>query len=86
LATGWAAADIVAARGLAQISDEAAISELVTQVLVDNPDEVNAYAAGKEQLRGWFVGQIMKATRGKANPALVNQLLDQQLASLRAEE
>ena len=79
-------ADIVAAKDLAQISDEAAITRLIIQVLADNPGEVNAYLAGKEQLRGWFVGQIMKAARGKANPALVNQLLNQQLASLSAQE
>ncbi|HEX6387107.1 MAG TPA: Asp-tRNA(Asn)/Glu-tRNA(Gln) amidotransferase subunit GatB [Anaerolineae bacterium] len=82
--TGRSVSDIVAAKGLAQITDEAAIAEAVTQVLANNPDEVNAYLAGKEQLRGWFVGQVMRATGGKANPAMVNQLLSQQLARLKS--
>jgi aspartyl-tRNA(Asn)/glutamyl-tRNA(Gln) amidotransferase subunit B len=78
--TGQAAATIVAARGLAQISDEEALAGVVADVLHNNPDAVASYHAGKASLRGWFVGQVMKATGGKANPALVNRLLDQQLA------
>ena len=69
---------------MAQISDEDALAAAVAQVLDDNEDQVAAYLGGKEQLRGWFVGQVMRATRGKANPALVNKLLSQQLAA-RAE-
>ncbi|MCA9973586.1 MAG: Asp-tRNA(Asn)/Glu-tRNA(Gln) amidotransferase subunit GatB [Anaerolineales bacterium] len=80
VATGQSAADIVAARGLAQISDVAALTHLIRQVLADNPDQVQAYLAGKEKLIGFFVGQVMRATRGQANPALVNDLLAQQLA------
>lgn len=79
-ATGRAATAIVQDRGLAQISDETTIARLIAQVLADNPDEFSAYLAGKEQLRGWFVGQVMRATRGQANPALVNQLLDRHLS------
>jgi len=81
--SGRPAPDIVTAQGLAQISDEATLATVVAQILADNPDERHAYLAGKAQLRGWFVGQVMKQTRGQANPALVNQLLDQQLARLR---
>jgi aspartyl-tRNA(Asn)/glutamyl-tRNA(Gln) amidotransferase subunit B len=77
--TGKSAPSIVENKGLAQISDEAAIGLVVAQVLRDNPDMVADYLGGKEKLRGWFVGQIMKATRGKGNPSLVNQLLTQQL-------
>ena len=51
------------------------------KVLEANEDQVAAYLEGKEQLRGWFVGQVMRATRGKGNPALVNKLLSQQLAA-----
>jgi aspartyl-tRNA(Asn)/glutamyl-tRNA(Gln) amidotransferase subunit B len=80
-ATGKAAAAIVEAKGLAQISDEAALLVIIQQVLDENPDSVAAYQAGNEKLRGWFVGQVMKATRGKANPGLVNKLLAKQLAA-----
>jgi aspartyl-tRNA(Asn)/glutamyl-tRNA(Gln) amidotransferase subunit B len=79
-ASGHSAEEIVAAQGLAQISDEETLSALVDQILDENEDQVAAYLAGKEQLRGWFVGQVMRATRGKANPALVNKLLSRQLA------
>jgi aspartyl-tRNA(Asn)/glutamyl-tRNA(Gln) amidotransferase subunit B len=82
--TGQAANEIVAARGLAQISDEDALAAIIVQILDENEDQVAAYLGGKEQLRGWFVGQVMRATRGKANPALVNKLLTQQLASRAA--
>lgn len=72
---------IVEERGLAQISDEAALVALIEQVLADNPDEVSAYRGGKTQLKGWFVGQVMRASRGKGNPALVNTLLEERLES-----
>jgi aspartyl-tRNA(Asn)/glutamyl-tRNA(Gln) amidotransferase subunit B len=72
---GQSATAVVAAKGLAQISDEAAIAAVIQRLLADNPDEVAAYQSGKTQLLGWFVGQVMQATRGKANPALANRLL-----------
>jgi aspartyl-tRNA(Asn)/glutamyl-tRNA(Gln) amidotransferase subunit B len=78
--SGETAETIVAAKGLAQISDEVALNQIISQILADNPDQVRAYQDGKTTLKGWFVGQVMKATRGKANPALVNQLLDQALS------
>jgi aspartyl-tRNA(Asn)/glutamyl-tRNA(Gln) amidotransferase subunit B len=81
--TGETAADIVADKGLAQISNEAQIADLITGILNDNPSQVNAYLQGKEQLRGFFVGQVMRATGGKANPKLVNVLLAQQLEQLK---
>jgi Asp-tRNA(Asn)/Glu-tRNA(Gln) amidotransferase B subunit len=55
----------------------------VDRVLAENQDQLNIYLAGKEGLRGWFVGQVMRATAGQANPALVNRLLDQRLRVLR---
>jgi len=79
--TGQSAADIVQAKGLAQISDEAELDKIVAEVLRDNEDQVAAYFSGKEKLRGWFVGQVMRATRGQANPALVNKLISRQLAT-----
>ena len=70
--SGRSAETIVANKGLAQISDEAEIARLVEATLRDNPEQVASYLQGKEGLRGWFVGQVMQATRGKANPKLVN--------------
>lgn len=77
-ATGKGAVAIVEARGLVQISDTDALQEIVLQVLRDNEDQVMVYRSGErqEKLQGWFVGQVMRATRGKANPALVNQMLN----------
>ena len=79
VATGRPAAEIVEARGLRQVSDEKALAAVVEQVLAANPDEVAAYRAGKETLLQWFVGQVMRATRGKANPQVVKALLEQRL-------
>ena len=76
---GQSATAVVQARGLAQISDEGAITAVIAQIIADNPQQVAAYRGGKTKLMGWFVGQVMQATRGKANPALVNQLLEKQL-------
>lgn len=73
--SGQGARDVVSARGLAQISDEAAIATIIAQIVAANPQEAAAYRGGKTQLLGWFVGQVMQATRGKANPALVNRIL-----------
>ena len=73
--SGQTAPAIVAAKGLAQISDEEALTAVIEQLLDENPDSVAAYLGGKVKLRGWFVGQVMKATRGKANPGVVNKLL-----------
>jgi aspartyl-tRNA(Asn)/glutamyl-tRNA(Gln) amidotransferase subunit B len=81
--TGKSAHEIVSEEGLAQISDKDQISDLIAQVLSENPEQVNGYLQGKENLRGWFVGQVMRASQGKANPALVNKLLSQQLAALQ---
>jgi aspartyl-tRNA(Asn)/glutamyl-tRNA(Gln) amidotransferase subunit B len=81
-ATGKSAGVIVREQGLAQITDEKSIDELVAQIIQDNPEQLAAYLAGKVQLKGWFVGQVMRASQGKANPALVNQLLSKHLATL----
>lgn len=77
--SGKTAEKIVAEKGLAQISDESAIADLLTEIIANNPDTVARYKAGETKLRGFFIGQVMKASKGKANPALVNKLLDQQL-------
>jgi aspartyl-tRNA(Asn)/glutamyl-tRNA(Gln) amidotransferase subunit B len=63
------------------MSDPAQVESVIRHVLETNADEVAAYRAGKAQLFGFFVGQVMKATKGKANPQLVNQLLRRALGS-----
>lgn len=73
--TGKMASKIVEEKGLSQISDEGAIKELVQKVVDANPDQVTAYRNGKTNLLGFFVGQIMKETKGRANPKTVNELL-----------
>jgi aspartyl-tRNA(Asn)/glutamyl-tRNA(Gln) amidotransferase subunit B len=78
--TGKEAAAIVEEQGLRQVSDEGAIDAAVVQVLEANADKVAEYKAGKDKLFGFFVGQVMKATGGKANPALVNEVLKRRLA------
>ena len=83
LRTGRAAGDIVAERGLAQISDTEKLERIVDEVLAANPAQVQQYLDGKETTIRWLVGQVMKATRGKANPKLVNRLLDEKLQALR---
>jgi aspartyl-tRNA(Asn)/glutamyl-tRNA(Gln) amidotransferase subunit B len=81
--SGRGAEEIVEAKGLAQISDESLLEETIAKILAENPSQVEIYLGGKDGLRGWFVGQVMRATRGKANPAVVNHLLDEQLDRLR---
>jgi aspartyl-tRNA(Asn)/glutamyl-tRNA(Gln) amidotransferase subunit B len=70
---------IIEARGLRQITDERAIEAAIDQVLAANPAQLADYRAGKEKLFGFFVGQVQKATAGKANPARLNELLKKKL-------
>ena len=78
--TGKEPAVIVEEKGLKQESDTGAIEKLIEEILSANQDKVAEIKAGKDKLKGWFVGQIMKASGGKINPALANQLLDKKLA------
>jgi len=71
---------VIDKKGLKQITDTGAIEALVDEVIANNPGQVAEYKAGKEQLMGFFVGQIMKASKGKANPGQVNQLLKKKLS------
>jgi aspartyl-tRNA(Asn)/glutamyl-tRNA(Gln) amidotransferase subunit B len=82
-ASGRGARQIVEERGLAQISDTGALEQIVAQVLDESPDQVSTYLDGKEQIIGWMIGQVMKATRGKANPQMVRELLQNQLEAKR---
>ena len=72
---GTKASEIVEKRGLSQISDEGAIKEVCEKVAAAHPNEVAAYKNGKVQLLGFFVGQVMKETKGRANPKAVNELM-----------
>jgi aspartyl-tRNA(Asn)/glutamyl-tRNA(Gln) amidotransferase subunit B len=78
---GEADADaVIAAKGLRQITDTSAIERIIAGVMTANPAQLADYRSGKDKLFGFFVGQVMKATGGKANPAQVNELLRKMLA------
>ena len=72
-------ATIIEARGLKQVSDEGALRRLLETLLANNPKQVKQYRTGKTQIKGFFVGQVMKETKGQANPQIVNQLLEKLL-------
>ncbi len=76
---GADADSIIAAKGLQQITDSHALEAIIDEVLSNNPEQLAQYRAGQEKLKGYFVGQVMKATQGKANPPQVNQLLQKKL-------
>ncbi len=78
-ASGKDAGAIVEEKGLKQVTDTGAIEAVVDAVIAANPDNVAAYQGGKDKLFGFFVGQVMKETQGKANPAIVNELLKKKL-------
>ncbi len=71
---------IIEAKGLKQITDASAIEAIIDEVIANNPAQVEQYRGGKDKLFGFFVGQVMKATQGKANPKQVNELLRKKLA------
>src|SRR5512143_2665613 len=78
--SGKDAATVVKEKGLVQITDESAIEKIIDEVMAANPANVEAYRGGKVALLGFFVGQVMKSTGGKANPAKVNELLKRKLS------
>jgi len=82
--TGKSPKHIVEEKGLVQMTDESAIEKVVSKVLEASPKEVKAYKNGKKKLMGFFVGQVMKETKGKANPKIVNALLSKMLAQITA--
>ena len=77
--TGKGAKQIVADEGLVQVTDTGAIEKAIDEVIAANPDKVAEYKSGKDKLFGFFVGQAMKATQGKANPAMLNDILKAKL-------
>ncbi len=75
---------IVEARGLKQISSADALGEIVAQVIVENPEPVEQFRAGKEQVIKFLIGQVMRQTKGKANPKMAEQLLRERLENVRS--
>jgi aspartyl-tRNA(Asn)/glutamyl-tRNA(Gln) amidotransferase subunit B len=79
----WAGAgdadQVIEARGLKQITDTGAIETMIDAIIQANPQQVEQYRAGKEKVFGFFVGQVMKQSQGKANPQQVNALLKEKL-------
>ena len=70
---------VIEVRGLKQITDSSAIEPIIDEIIANNPGQVEQYRSGKDKLFGFFVGQVMKVTQGKANPQQVNDLLKQKL-------
>jgi aspartyl-tRNA(Asn)/glutamyl-tRNA(Gln) amidotransferase subunit B len=77
--TGKAPGIIIEEKGLVQITDEGHLTEVVARIMADNPNQLAQFRSGKDKLFGFFVGQVMKATQGKANPQLINDLLKRML-------
>ncbi len=84
-ATGKGAAVVVEERGLTQVSDASAIDPIIDEVIAASPQQLAQYRAGKESLFGFFVGQVLKASKGKANPKVVNERLREKLSSQGGE-
>ena len=78
--TGKAPQDVIAEKGMVQITDEGALGAVIQKIIDASPNQIKDYRGGKDKLFGFFVGQVMKATQGKANPQLVNELLKKMLA------
>jgi aspartyl-tRNA(Asn)/glutamyl-tRNA(Gln) amidotransferase subunit B len=82
--TGKTPDEIIKEKGLIQITDAAALTETLSEIIRNNPEQASQYRSGKEKLFGFFIGQAMKATGGKANPQLINDLLKKMLARQEA--
>jgi aspartyl-tRNA(Asn)/glutamyl-tRNA(Gln) amidotransferase subunit B len=78
-ASGSSAASVISEKGFEQISDSGQIEKIVDEIIENNENQVNAYRGGNEKLFGFFVGQVMKASQGKANPRVVNEILKSKL-------
>ena len=78
--TGEAPDTVIEKLGLGQISDEGELESAVNRVLADHPDEVKKFNQGNKKLMGFFMGHVMKATKGQANPKLATQLLSKKLS------
>ena len=80
-ATGKDPSAIVASEGLEQVSDQGELGGVIDGILAAHPRQVEEYRQGKEKVFGFFVGEVMKETKGKANPKIVNQILQEKLKS-----
>ena len=80
LSSGKGANEIVEEKGMTQISDQSELEKIISQILDAHPDEIERYKAGDQKLMGFFVGQAMKQTKGKANPKVVNEILRKALS------
>ena len=80
--TGKEPTAIIDEKGLKQITDDKAIDKMVEEVLQANASQVDEYKRGKEKVLGFLVGQVMKASKGKANPGTVNKLLKEKIAGM----
>ena len=78
-ASGKPVAQVIEEKGFIQVSDEGEIAKIVDEVIASNETQVAAYRAGNEKLFGFFVGPVMKASQGKANPKIVNEILKKKL-------
>jgi len=78
-ASGKNADQIIKEKGLVQVSDTKELEGIVETVLSENPSELSRFNAGEQKLLGFFVGEVMKKTKGKANPKIVNQILAEKL-------
>ena len=79
-ASGKPASDVISEKGFEQVSDLSAIEAIIDDVIAANGDNVASYRGGNEKLFGFFVGQVMKASQGKANPKIVNEVLKKKLS------
>jgi len=79
LIKGGSPKQLVKDRGLGMIGDHKVIEEIIDKLILDHPNEVESFRAGKKKLLGFFVGQLMKETKGKADPKLANKLLNKKL-------
>ena len=77
--SGKDSASVISEKGFEQISDSSQIERIVDEIIENNANQVNAYRGGNEKLFGFFVGQVMKASNGKANPKVVNEILKAKL-------
>ena len=71
--------DIIKEDGLEQVTDDKEIESMIDEVIANNPEQLDQYRSGKDRLFGFFVGQVMKASQGKANPKQVNDILKSKL-------
>ena len=79
LVTGAAPQEIITGHDLEQVNDSASITNAVQSVLIDHPEQLESFLSGKDSLTNWFLGQVMRAMDGKANPQVVRSILKEEL-------